>query len=59
MIYVGNFGLFVLFEGLTAVLMEIRPVECDALLVITDVSEELAASSFIAVHSEPPTREMG
>jgi len=41
------------------VLMEIRHVECDAVLVITDVSEELAASVFIAVHSEPPTREKG
>jgi len=44
---------------LTAVLMEIRPVEFDAVLVITDDSEELAASVFIAVHSEPRTREKG
>jgi len=44
---------------LTAVLMEIRPVEFDAVLVITDVSKELAASIFIAVHSEPHTREKG
>jgi hypothetical protein len=39
--------------------MEIRPVEFDAVLVITDVSKELAASIFIAVHSEPHTREKG
>jgi len=51
---VGNFGLFVEFEELTAALMEIIPVECDNMLVITDVSEELAVSVFIAVHSEPP-----
>ena len=44
---------------LIAVLMEIRPVEGDAVLVITDVLEELAASIFIAVQSEPPTREKG
>jgi hypothetical protein len=39
--------------------MEIRPVECDAVLVITDVSEELAASVFLTVNSEAPTREKG
>jgi hypothetical protein len=39
--------------------MEIRPVECDAVLVITDVLEELAACIFIEVHSESPTREKG
>ena len=34
-------------------LVEISPVECDAMLVITDFSEELPASIFIAVRSEP------
>jgi hypothetical protein len=31
--------------------MEVIPMECDTMLVITDVSEELAASVFIAVPS--------
>ena len=44
---------------LIVVLMEIIPVEFDAVLVITDVSEEPAASIFIAVHSEPRTKEKG
>lgn len=44
---------------LTAVLMDFRPVEFDAVLVITDVSEELAASVFIVVRPEPTTREKG
>jgi len=39
--------------------MEIIPVEFDAVLVITDVSEEPGASIFIAVHSEPRTKEKG